>query len=166
MRNKLCLTHSSREFSGTLHSLLYEERPDYANAIDNSHFLRLIGELDFVADQSGAVDEAGLRKHAPDIGEAKGEHGDITIITTEELQTRKVRRGHDVWQWRWYDEKGKRKAVIVGTTASLPTKAAAERAVEPLRLRINSQLPQARLHPVTVNAVLDRYLNEVAPREV
>ena len=72
------LTHSSREFSGTLHSLLYEERPDYANAIDNSHFLRLIGELDFVADQSGAVDEAGLRKHAPDIGEAKGEHGDIT----------------------------------------------------------------------------------------
>src|SRR2546426_8896805 len=89
MRNKLCLTHSSREFSGTLHSLLYEERPDYANAIDNSHFLRLIGELDFVADQSGAVDEAGLRKHAPDIGEAKGEHGDITIITTEELQTTK-----------------------------------------------------------------------------
>ena len=38
-----------------------------------------------------------------------------------ELKTRKRRRGPDVWQWRWYDEKGKRKAVIVGTTASLPT---------------------------------------------
>jgi len=83
-----------------------------------------------------------------------------------ELKIRKRRKGPDVWQWRWYDENGRRKAVIVGTTAHLPTKAAAERAVEALRLKINSQLPQARLHPVTVNALLDRYLNEVAPREV
>jgi len=83
-----------------------------------------------------------------------------------ELKTRKRRKGPDVWQWRWYDESGKRRAVIVGTIAHLSTKAAAERAVDALRLKINSQLPQARLHQVTVNAVIDRYLNEVAPCEV
>src|SRR5271170_4325752 len=83
-----------------------------------------------------------------------------------ELKIRKRKKGPDIWQWRWYDGNGKRRAVIVGTTAHLPTKSAAERTVEALRLKINSQLPQARLHPVTVNALLDRYLNEIAPHEV
>jgi integrase len=83
-----------------------------------------------------------------------------------ELKIRKRKKGPDVWQFRWYDEYGRRKAAIVGTTTHLPTKAAAERAVEKLRLKINSELPRTRLCPVTMNTLLDKYFDEVAAHEV
>jgi len=71
------------------------------------------------------------------------------------LDCRKRKKGPNVWQWRWYDQNGQRKSVLVGTTDHLPDRAAAERAVEALRIKINSQLPQARFQSVTVNALRD-----------
>jgi integrase len=78
------------------------------------------------------------------------------------LDRRKRKKGPDVWQWRWYDQNGGRKSVLVGTVDHLPDKAAAERAIEALRIKINSHLPQARFQSVTINALLDSYFNEVA----
>ena len=82
------------------------------------------------------------------------------------LDLRERKKGPHVWQWRWYDENGKRKSVLVGTIEGLPNKAAAERAVESLRIQINSEVPQARFQSITVSGLLDRYLTEVMPNEV
>ena len=44
------------------------------------------------------------------------------------LTLRKRKMGPNVWQWRYF-EGGSRKAVLIGTTDRLPTKAAALRAL-------------------------------------
>jgi integrase len=54
-----------------------------------------------------------------------------------------------------------RRAVTVGTLARYPTRADALRAVEPLRLRLNVEHPAGG--PVTVNALVGRYIEQELP---
>jgi hypothetical protein len=43
------------------------------------------------------------------------------------------KRGPDVWVYRFYDYIGAHKKVLIGTVDEYPTKAAANKAAEPLR---------------------------------
>ena|SRR5208282_2706219 len=79
------------------------------------------------------------------------------------LTLRKRKAGTDVWQWR-YMEGGRRKSVLIGTTERLPNKAAAMRAVESRRLKLNADNPQTPFRTVTVGALIDRYLAEELER--
>jgi len=81
------------------------------------------------------------------------------------LTIRKRNTRSDVWQFRWMED-GRQKSVLVGTVDKLPTRADAERAVDHLRLRINSGNPQQQFHSVTVGSLIDRYLEEEIPRRV
>lgn len=75
------------------------------------------------------------------------------------LTLRKRKMGPDVWQWR-YLEGGNRKAVLIGTTDRFPTKAAAVRALESHRLRLNADNPQTQFRAITLGALIDRYISE------
>ncbi len=82
--------------------------------------------------------------------------------------TRKKRaKGRDTWEFRYYEatEKGgrRRKSCIVGTVEKLPTKTHAQKAVEALLLKLNSETPQQRMAAVTFGAICDRYLEEELP---
>ncbi len=82
--------------------------------------------------------------------------------------TRKKRaKGPDTWEFRFYEatEQGqrRRKSCIVGNAAQYPTKAQAQKAVEALLLKLNSETPQQRLAVVTFGAICDRYLKEEMP---
>jgi len=86
---------------------------------------------------------------------ARYQYGDLIL--------RKRKKGPHVWQFRYFED-GRRKSVLVGTVLKLPTKADAERAVEHLRIKVNAQTPQARFHSVTVGALMDRFIEEYAPK--
>jgi len=82
--------------------------------------------------------------------------------------TRKKRaKGPDAWEFRYYEttEEGKRerKAATVGTVEKYKTKALAQKAVEALLLKLNSETPQQRMAVVTFGAICDRYLQEELP---
>ena len=62
-------------------------------------------------------------------------------------------------------ENGKIKSTLVGSVQKLRTKAAAERAVEHLRLEINARNPQQRFHSVSVGGLIDRFEKEELPKE-
>ncbi len=87
--------------------------------------------------------------------QARYQYGNLTL--------RKRKKGPDVWQFRWM-ENGKLKSVLVGTVKKLPAMADAERAVEYLRIKINTRNPQQQFHSVTVGALIDRFLKEYAPK--
>ena len=63
--------------------------------------------------------------------QARYQYGNLTV--------RKRKKGPTVWQFRWA-ENGKRKSVLIGTVEKLPSKADAEKAVEYLRIKINSRI--------------------------
>jgi len=75
------------------------------------------------------------------------------------LTLRKRKMGPHVWQWR-YLEGGRRKAVLIGTTDRLPTKAAALRALESHRLKLNADNPQTQFRAISLAALIDRYISE------
>ncbi|HEX5482252.1 MAG TPA: tyrosine-type recombinase/integrase [Terriglobia bacterium] len=79
------------------------------------------------------------------------------------LTKRARRKGPDVWQWRW-TENGRTKSVLIGTVEKYQTKADAERAVESLRMKINAQSMEQAFHPVTVGALIDRFMEDYAPK--
>jgi hypothetical protein len=83
--------------------------------------------------------------------QARYQYGNLTL--------RKRKKGPKVWQFRWL-EKGKPKSVLVGTVERLPTMADAERAIEHLRIKINAEVPQARFHPVSIGALINRYTQD------
>ncbi len=80
---------------------------------------------------------------------ARYQYGTLTI--------RERTQGPDVWQFRWM-ENGKPKSVLIGTVEKYPTRADAERAVERLRVKVNSQN-----YAETVGALIDRFLQEELP---
>jgi hypothetical protein len=80
--------------------------------------------------------------------QARYQYGNLTL--------RKRKKGPDVWQFRWM-ENGKPKSMLIGTIERYPNQADAERAVEHLRIKVNSETPQAQFHPVTVGTLIDRY---------
>lgn len=82
--------------------------------------------------------------------------------------TRKRRaKGSDAWEFRYYETtaKGKRerKTATVGTVEKYKTKALAQKAVEALLLKLNSETPQQRMAVVTFGGICDRYLQEEIP---
>jgi integrase len=82
--------------------------------------------------------------------------------------TRKKRaKGPDAWEFRFYEttEKGtrERKTATVGTVEKYKTKALAQKAVEALLLKLNSETPQQRMAVVTFGGICDRYLQEEMP---
>jgi integrase len=87
--------------------------------------------------------------------QARHQYGNLTL--------RRRKKGPDVWQFRWM-ENGRLKSTLVGTVEKLRTQSDAERAVEHLRIRINTQNPQRRFHCVTVCALIDRFMEEYAPK--
>jgi len=64
--------------------------------------------------------------------QARYQYGNLTL--------RERKKGPDVWQFRWM-ENGKPKSVLIGTTKKYPTHTDAERAVEHLRIKITTRLP-------------------------
>jgi len=78
------------------------------------------------------------------------------------LTLRSRAKGPDVWQFRWWDtdENGKKiqRSRIIGNMQDYPTAKLAQRAVDAVRLEINSELPKTV--PVTVGVLVDRYLND------
>lgn len=82
--------------------------------------------------------------------------------------TRKKRaKGSDAWEFRYYEstEKGTRirKTATVGTVDKYKNKALAQKAVEALLLKLNSETPQQRMAVVTFGAICDRYLKDELP---
>lgn len=82
--------------------------------------------------------------------------------------TRKKRaKGSDAWEFRYYEstEEGaqNRKTATVGTVDKYKTKSLAQKAVEALLLKLNSETPQQRMAVVTFGAICDRYLEEELP---
>ena len=82
--------------------------------------------------------------------------------------TRKKRaKGSDAWEFRYYEstEKGSRlrKTATVGSVDKYRTKALAQKAVEALLLKLNSETPQQRMAVVTFGAICDRYIAEELP---
>ncbi len=75
------------------------------------------------------------------------------------LTLRKRKAGPDVWQWR-YLEGGRRKAILIGTTERLPSKASALRAIESRRLSLNANHAQMPFRLVKLGALIDRYIAE------
>jgi integrase len=71
----------------------------------------------------------------------------------------------DVWQFRYYETTLEghrcRRSTSVGTVAQYPTKAAALRVIEPLRLRLNLHHRFGR--PVSVGGLVDRYVEHELP---
>jgi excisionase family DNA binding protein len=83
--------------------------------------------------------------------QARYQHGTLTRS--------KRKRGPDVWQWRW-SEKGSRLSIIIGTVEKFPNRAAAMRAADVLRLKVNLENPQSKLQNFTVGTLIDRYVAE------
>ena len=81
-----------------------------------------------------------------------------------DLVKRKRKKGPDVWQFRYFED-GRRKSVLVGTVERFPSKSAALRAIEHLRMHVNAQCPQAGFHRVTVGGLIDRFVKDELPNE-
>ena len=82
--------------------------------------------------------------------------------------TRKKRaKGPDAWEFRYYETtttgERERKTATVGSVEKYKTKALAQKAVEALLLKLNSETPQQRMTVVTFGAICDRYLEEELP---
>jgi integrase len=79
--------------------------------------------------------------------------------------TRRKRRGGDVWQFRFsettMEDRRCRRSRLIGTLAQYPTRADILRVVERFRLRIN--LKHRFAMPVTLDAVVDHYLERELP---
>ena len=87
------------------------------------------------------------------------QHGSLTI--------EKRQRGADVWVFRWREAgphgiQTKRKE-IVGSTDVLKNKAAAQKAVDGLRLEVNAEAPIVKMRKLTVGELISHYeLTELA----
>ena len=87
--------------------------------------------------------------------QARYQYGNLTL--------RERKKGPDVWQFRWMED-GKPKSVLVGTIQKYPSKSDAERAVEHLRVKVNAQSPQQQFHTMSVGALIDRFMEDYAPK--
>jgi integrase len=70
--------------------------------------------------------------------------------------------GPDVWMFRWRElnpngQKTNRK-IVVGTVEQYPARAAAQKAVDALRIHINKETPRAALQPHTCEQVIAHYV--------
>jgi integrase len=81
------------------------------------------------------------------------------------LTRRKRVRSEDVWQFRFYETTAEgrrgRRSRMIGTLAQYPTKVDALRIVERFRLRMNLEHRFAR--PVTLDALVDRFVEQELP---
>lgn len=81
------------------------------------------------------------------------------------LTRRKRVRGGDVWRFRYYetdiDGRRCRRSCLIGTVTQYPTKADVLRVIERFRVRINLRHRFAR--PVTLDAVVNHYVNQELP---
>lgn len=70
--------------------------------------------------------------------------------------------GPDVWIFRWRElnpngQKTNRK-IVVGTVEQYPVRAAAQKAVDALRIHINKETPRAALQPLTCEQLITHYV--------
>ena len=77
------------------------------------------------------------------------------------------RRKGRVWEFRWrevqIDGSVRRKNIVVGTLEEFPTEAAAQTAVDAIRLTINRQTPQQLLKNVSVETLVKHYQEHELP---
>src|SRR6202162_4985919 len=82
---------------------------------------------------------------------------------------KRVRRksGQVVWIFRWYETQNdgtkKYRKAVVGSTEELRTEAAAQRAVDALRLTINEQTPRQLLQAICVATLVQHYREHELP---
>jgi integrase len=81
------------------------------------------------------------------------QHGSLTI--------EKRKAGPDVWVFRWREAGPNgtrtRRKIIVGSTAELRTRAAAQKVVDGLRLEVNAEVPIVRSRSLTVGELISHY---------
>lgn len=77
------------------------------------------------------------------------------------LKTEGRKDGPDVWVFRWREAGPNgsriRRKVIVGSTAALKSRAAAQKAVDGLRLEVNAEAPIVRSRGITVGELIAHY---------
>jgi integrase len=71
------------------------------------------------------------------------------------------RRGPDVWIFRWRElnpigQRTNRK-IVIGTVEQYPGRAAAQKAVDGLRLHVNQETPRSALQPLTCEQLINHY---------
>src|SRR5438128_3364588 len=82
---------------------------------------------------------------------------------------KRVRRksGETVWVFRWYetqiDGRKKSRKVVVGSADELKTEAAAQQAVDALRLTINQQTPRQQLQAIGFETLVQHYREHEMP---
>src|SRR5579864_305660 len=81
---------------------------------------------------------------------------------------RKEKRAHGmVWIFRWSERLNGRRhqpKLVIGTTQQFPTEAAANRAVDQLRCRLNESKQASSLKPMTFGELINHYLDHELPR--
>jgi integrase len=88
-----------------------------------------------------------------DLKRTRYQHGSLTI--------ERRKNGTAVWAYRWRETRTNGTAIrrkqIVGTTADFPSKASALRAVDGLKLEINTEAESTRIAPMTLDEVIEHY---------
>src|SRR5271157_3941542 len=83
------------------------------------------------------------------------------------LKRVKRKSGGAVWVFRWYeteiDGSKKYRRVVVGSTEELKTEAAAQQAVDALRLTINQQTPRQQLQAISFETLVQHYREHEMP---
>ena len=69
--------------------------------------------------------------------------------------------GQKVWEYRWYETQlngsRTRPKTVIGSLEEYPTEAAAQKAVDALRVHINSETPRARIDAISFSTLVDHY---------
>jgi integrase len=75
--------------------------------------------------------------------------------------------GQKVWEFRWWqtriDGSKKRPKIVIGTLEEYPSEAAAQRAVDALRITINEQTPRQQLEQISVATLVGHYRQHELP---
>jgi integrase len=74
------------------------------------------------------------------------------------LTLKRRANGPDVWEFRWRDANGRQRSKLLGAVDQYPTDREAQGAADAVRLEINTE--SQRVVPITVSALVDRYLND------
>src|SRR4051794_31604842 len=86
------------------------------------------------------------------------------------LTREKRKTGTDVWIFRWREANASGKTVnrkaVVGSMEQYPTDAAAQKAVEVLRIEINRESPRAVLKPTTLGQLVGHYELKELPEDL
>jgi integrase len=86
------------------------------------------------------------------------------------IRRAKRKNGHDVWEFLWREETADGKRIrhtqLIGSVTQYPTKEAASKAVNGLRMRINEESYRLQFRCVSISDVIDHFLHNVLYNEI